>query len=127
LAERIVDIKPFIEKMGDDCLDNSVTSFFNLGHDAMLIIPCFRTQKNNEVVEPPSYMTHFSSFIKSANTLHISNLWSCLGSQVLQLMQNTENNLMEKIWISTSGLGVSWLHIRLDSFPKYHYDNYKIA
>jgi hypothetical protein len=24
------------------------------------------------------------------------------------------------MWVSTSGLGVYWLYIRLDSFPKYY-------
>jgi hypothetical protein len=24
------------------------------------------------------------------------------------------------MWLSTSGLGVAWLHIRLDSTPKYY-------
>jgi hypothetical protein len=31
-----------------------------------------------------------------------------------------------KIWISTIELGVSWLHVRIDSTPKYyHYTPYK--
>ena len=24
------------------------------------------------------------------------------------------------LWVSTSGLGVYWLHVRLDSYPKYY-------
>lgn len=30
------------------------------------------------------------------------------------------------IWLSTSGLGVYWLHVRLDTRPKYYnHDEYK--
>jgi hypothetical protein len=25
-----------------------------------------------------------------------------------------------RFWISTSGLGVPWVHVRLDSYPKYY-------
>ena len=32
----------------------------------------------------------------------------------------------ETTWLSTSGLGVYWLHVRLDSYPKYYtYRPYK--
>jgi hypothetical protein len=30
------------------------------------------------------------------------------------------------IWLSTAGMGVAWLHVRLDSRPKYYgFDEYK--
>jgi hypothetical protein len=31
------------------------------------------------------------------------------------------------VWLSTSGLGVYWLHVRLDTHPKYYqYQPYKV-
>jgi hypothetical protein len=27
---------------------------------------------------------------------------------------------MQPIWLSTAGMGVAWLHIRLDERPKYY-------
>ena len=36
-----------------------------------------------------------------------------------------ELNKYGKIWISTSGLGISWLHLRISRVPKYyHYIDY---
>jgi len=26
----------------------------------------------------------------------------------------------DRLWISTAGLGVTWLHVRIDSSPKYY-------
>ena len=45
--------------------------------------------------------------------------------QVTSLLKVTADEVMtnlseDKLWLSTSGLGVSWLHMRLDSRPKYY-------
>jgi len=32
------------------------------------------------------------------------------------------------IWLSTHGLGVYWLHVRIDTYPKYyHYQPYLVS
>ena len=33
----------------------------------------------------------------------------------------------QKLWVSTSGLGVFWLHLRLDSYPKYYFCCYSLG
>jgi hypothetical protein len=52
--------------------------------------------------------------VRQAAQSQIENLWRETGRAM------RENLSERKLWLSTSGLGVSWLHIRLDSYPKYY-------
>ncbi len=91
-----------------------IVTFLNLGKDALLVVPC-------PLVEASAY-PHLATFIHGAPKEQIHHLWRCIGHSML-------NNVNEKnTWLSTAGLGVSWLHIRLDSRPKYYkYSPYKNA
>ena len=40
-------------------------------------------------------------------------LWAAVGVAVKEALGE------QPLWVSTSGLGVYWLHVRLDSSPKY--------
>lgn len=47
------------------------------------------------------------------------NMIGCVATQV--------SNHGKLLWISTSGLGVSWLHVRLNFYPKYYsHNSYKL-
>lgn len=83
-----------------------VVSFSNLGGDAQLVVPC--------PVEDHSVYTHIGNFVRYAPEAQILSFWKKIGIE----MQNRVSD--EPIWLSTSGLGVSWLHVRLDSVPKYY-------
>ena len=49
-------------------------------------------------------------------------LLAAVGEQMAGRVSLTEDS----VWLSTSGLGVYWLHVRLDSRPKYYtYEPYK--
>lgn len=89
------------------------TSFFNLGGDALLVAPMPVTDVN-------SY-THLATFIRRAPAEQTNAFWQLAG-------QKYEQQLSElPLWLSTSGLGVYWLHLRLDSVPKYYsYHPYRI-
>jgi len=92
----------------DGCTE-SVTSFPNLGGDALMVVPC-----------PSSHATHFSSlgaFMSTASNDQVEAFWSRVGSEALNHWRRRKG---EKVWMSTSGLGVYWLHLRLDSRPKYY-------
>jgi hypothetical protein len=86
--------------------DEEVVSFRSLGGDAILIVPT--------PSEPLAACAHLASFVRDAPRSQVNSLWRTTGQTVLESLH--EKNL----WISTSGLGVSWLHIRLDSYPKYY-------
>ena len=106
-----VDFKSFSEYFSSS---QAVTVFPNLGKDAKLVVPCPIGSADLW------YYAHFASFLEYGCT-----------DQVEQLLKEAANALIEEVkikydnftWLSTSGLGVSWVHIRLDSTPKYY--NYK--
>ena len=51
-----------------------------------------------------------------------TNTWTRAGDLLLRAAMAVDELLEEqpKVWLSTSGLGVYWLHVRLDSRPKYY-------
>lgn len=90
-----------------------VIAFPNLRKDALLVVPC-PTAKI-------SMYSHMASFIREAPESQKQALWKTLG-KVLDQRLNQHST-----WVSTSGLGVYWLHIRLDSYPKYYsFSPYKL-
>lgn len=128
LAERQYDLVAFQDQFQQIAHEryDGVISFTNLGKDAVLVVPTpveIETSRFNY----PQYMTHLASFHVGASENHIFNLWKEIGKTFLSVL-NSEKDSKKKFWLSTSGLGVSWLHIRIDTRPKYYnYVEYKIA
>jgi len=90
-------------------------SFENLGGDAVLVAPVPSSDK-------PVY-AHLALFVNEAPPNQVRECWKHLAKTVLETVERKGN---ERVWISTSGLGVYWLHFRLDSRPKYYqYQPYK--
>jgi hypothetical protein len=115
LAERTVDIEPFSEQFAqNDANKDSVITFPSLGKDALLVVPT--PPRNNALT---SEFTHLASFMRAAGEPQVSAVWVRVAQEVLQLMNNSPSP-RKPLWVSTSGLGVSWLHIRLDSITKYY-------
>ncbi|MDZ7756287.1 DUF6940 family protein [Rhodohalobacter sp.] len=82
-----------------------VVSFPNLGNDAELIAPC--------PVSDNSVYPHIGSFVRKAPESQIrQKFWKMVGSEM------THRIGAKPKWLSTSGLGVFWLHARIDSQPK---------
>lgn len=86
--------------------DNAVVRFPNLGKDAMLVVPC-------PIKETPVY-THIGNFVRNAGAGQKDEFWKQVGEETLRQIGE------EPRWLSTSGLGVFWLHVRIDSYPKYY-------
>ncbi|NET34899.1 MAG: hypothetical protein F6K19_23225 [Cyanothece sp. SIO1E1] len=89
-----------------------IVVFENLGKDALLVVPSPKG--------PESSYAHLAAFIRSAPDTQRHALWRIVG-------QTMQQNISEHpLWLSTAGGGVAWLHIRLDSWPKYYgYAPYK--
>jgi hypothetical protein len=106
------DHTPFDEYLSSPAASSShVISFLNLGKDAMLIVP--------RPVTSASHYAHLSEFIRTAPRQQTNLLWQRVAEGARkQLDAHTDDD--KKLWISTSGMGVYWLHIRLDSVPKYY-------
>ena len=84
----------------------SVIEFSNLGSDATLVVPCPRGKL--------SAYSQLSTFVRQAPDDQQHQLWTLVGA-TLERQLGTQ-----PVWTSTSGLGIYWLHIRLDSAPKYY-------
>ncbi len=100
LAEGLPDPSPFQGQ-----LPGPVNTFWNLGHDAVLIAPA-----------PPGPFGHLSAFCRNAPSHLQASFWKAVGQGILDWWARTP----EPLWLNTSGLGVAWLHARLDQRPKYY-------
>lgn len=108
---RVADSSAFSEYI-ENCGSASVVEFQNLCKDARMIVPCES--------EPLANYCHLGSFLRSAPPEQIHDLWKLTG-KVAQ-----EETGQSPRWISTAGAGVPWLHVRLDSTPKYYgYGKYR--
>ena len=90
----------------DDQPDADVISFPNLGGDAMLVVP--------RPIAPLDAYPHLAAFVRQAPERQVLALWRLTARTVYQNVTSTPK------WLSTAGLGVAWLHIRLDTRPKYY-------
>jgi hypothetical protein len=109
-APRLLRMRPdpaaFAEHLG--ALGPSVRSFANLSGDARLVVPCPEG--------PAESYVHLAALCRCAALEQRDLLWRVVAEQALAHVEQHAAPL----WISTSGLGVGWLHVRLDSRPKYY-------
>lgn len=105
LARLPPDPAPFRSRF-DEAPDVQVICFANLGGDARLIVP---TPQGPEQLYP-----HLAAFVRGAADSQLLALWRETAAQVDELLGTTPR------WLSTAGLGVAWLHLRLDTRPKYY-------
>ena len=85
---------------------SDVIEFPNLGGDALLFVPA-------PIGSVDSY-PHLAAFLRTAPRSQIISLWRVTAQAVLENLGSAPR------WLSTAGLGVSWLHLRLDTRPKYY-------
>jgi len=143
-AEKYPDRDAFaehFEKCHDDSNDSTedssmVCSFANLGGDAQLVAPLPQQPSRNccapvlgcSVVNDRTY-SHLAAFERNAPKCQVSEFWRVGANRMLETLErkhnintqqgrNVEDN--DKTWFSTNGMGVSWLHLRLDGRPKYY-------
>ncbi len=98
------DPTPFAEHLNASQAD--VVEFENLGRDAVLIVPRQRGSR--------SAYGHLAAFVRNAPEEQQHTLWESVGRAMTRRLRTTP------VWLSTAGAGVSWLHVRLDSRPKYY-------
>ncbi|MGI9296189.1 MAG: DUF6940 family protein [Pseudomonadales bacterium] len=86
--------------------EEGIVSFLNLGKDARLLVPC--------PLAPISAYASMATFARRAPEPQQHALWEAVGATMGQAVQE------QTVWLSTCGLGVAWLHVRLDNRPKYY-------
>jgi hypothetical protein len=94
----------FDEQIGK--CEEPAMAFKNLGGDATLIVP-------RQIAEPGAYV-HLAGFVRQAPREQVQYLFQLVGRTVLSQLGTSP------LWVSTAGMGVSWLHVRIDSRPKYY-------
>lgn len=99
------DPQPFAEHFAR-APEGGVVVFQSLGKDAALIAPC----PGNEDVD----YAHLAVFTRSGTAVQNHALWEAVGTAAIERIGNNPT------WLSTSGFGVAWLHVRLDTRPKYY-------
>lgn len=86
-----------------------VRCFDNLGKDARLVVPC--------PLGPPFAYAHLARFVREGPGEQVDALWRRVGAAMREWWSMRPAT---PVWISTSGGGVPWLHVRLDTRPKYY-------
>jgi len=86
--------------------EEPIVSFPNIGGDAQLVIPVPISAENN--------YAHLAGFLRNVPLEQKRALWRMVA-------QEYQKKIRQKtVWLSTAGLGVSWLHVRIDDRPKYY-------
>jgi len=84
----------------------TVTAFANLSGDARLTAP--------RPLGPLGCYAHLAAFLRGAPAAQQHDLLALTAAKAAEALSG------RPLWISTAGLGVFWLHVRLDSRPKYY-------
>jgi hypothetical protein len=105
LAHTAPEPEPFSEHFGK-ASTSGVVVFENLGRDAILVAPCPRADLH--------CCTHLAAFVRRAAPVQSNALWR----RVAEALEARPGDA--PVWLNTAGLGVFWLHVRLDSWPKYY-------
>jgi len=106
------DPRPFAEHFHPAATAGGTVTFDNLGRDATLIVPAPLT--------PAADYAHLSAFLRNAPDSQKHQLWQSVRAALAARISD------RPIWLSTAGMGVPWLHVRLDSRPKYYgYEPYR--
>ena len=109
-AERLAllspDLQPFAAQLKAQPRA-SVVRFENLSGDALLVVPAPLTTHD-------AY-PHLAAFTRLAPAAQQDVLWAEVGRAAAPFLVQEAPR-----WLSTAGLGVSWLHVRLDTRPKYY-------
>jgi hypothetical protein len=82
------------------------TYFYNLNKDALLIVPIPRKNKN---------YTTIKDFIDTASIVQQKHFWFLVAKNILEMLK-----IHDKVYVSTHGMGVYYLHVRIDLTPKYY-------
>lgn len=105
LAQVRANPRPFAAKLAGPL---PVVTFPNLSGDTVLIAP--KAQADLQVY------AHLAAFVRGAPAAQVRAFWQLVGAALSQWWATQSR----PVWLSTSGLGVYWLHARLDGRPKYY-------
>jgi hypothetical protein len=106
LAKISADASAFAPYFQEISPQTTVAQFPNLKGDAQLVVPC-------PLATGDAY-PHLASFARQAPLEQQQQLFQTLAKTLQHQLGDCP------LWVSTSGLGVYWLHLRIDTWPKYY-------
>jgi hypothetical protein len=102
--------------------ERGACSFENLGGDATLVSP----SPPPNVADDATY-SHLAKFVREAPESQVSEFWRLAASTYLDVLRRKHEDggrgrdaEEAGTWFSTNGMGVAWLHLRIDDRPKYY-------
>ncbi len=111
-TNRTTDRQTYQGYFTTDAGKEGIVVFANLRNDTTLVVPAPRASD--------SAYGHLAAFIRDAPDSQKHTLWRIIGATVQQHISDYPR------WLSTAGDGIAWLHVRLDSRPKYYgFEPYK--
>jgi len=105
LAHTCADPRPFEPYLQPDA-DAATATFENLGGDALLVAP----HPKGEL----AVYSHLAAFARRAPAAQAMALWPAVAAALDARLGD------RPCWLSTAGMGVFWLHVRVDARPKYY-------
>ncbi len=112
LTHRQTDKEAFSEYYNPDECSPGIVKFKSLGADAELIVPSPRASEDT--------YNHLARFVREAPAYQTNELWRVVGISLKRIVGQSP------VWLNTEGSGVAWLHVRIDSRPKYYgFDEYR--
>ena len=84
-------------------------SFYNFSKTTLLVVPKPRKGKD---------YTTLKQFMDNASTTQQNAFWKKVAGSVKEMLKNHD-----KVWVSTHGTGVPYLHVRIDTDPKCYRTN----
>lgn len=90
-----------------------VASFFSLSGDAFLIVPVPRSRRTDLMV-----YTSIAPFMRQRSMKR--QVVDVFSHAAKKLLQSLRIDPTRDFWLSTSGLGIPWVHVRIDITPKYY-------
>jgi hypothetical protein len=105
-ASRRPDRKTYSEYFDTKNAPEGIVSFKNLGGDALLIVP--------SPYRKGADYSGMAEFFREAPISQQRGLWRELGRHAKSRLSD------QPMWLSVASGGIQWLHIRIDSTPKYY-------
>lgn len=107
----IADRTPFEDKIANATSRDFIT-FLNLSGDGYLVVPLPKSSVIN--------YANISTFTRTADIDTQKDFWNFV-IDVYRKRLSLRPNKSSKLWLSTHGTGVKWLHVRIDTAPKYYH------
>jgi hypothetical protein len=106
LDDKIVKV---LKRRGNNPNPNPNT-FYDLQKDARLVTTCPTSHSIG-------HYSHLTMFVRNSRKEQVDGLFVLVAEEYLKKLRQSPSNTN---WLSTTGLGIGWVHFHLDCSPKYY-------